>query len=174
MTTPVVKGHPMKILDIVNRVRQNHALEHATMHVLSRRNPYTRLMGRSTLAGFLIYGRIGTQEVADAATEALARMQGGEAYLAVHPRCGTNLAVTSVLAGSAAFGASLGHPRSKLERLPLALTFAMLGAIVAQPLAHQIQERITTTPELGQVYISDVRRQERGEIVVHRVIVGRG
>jgi hypothetical protein len=174
MTTPTEKGHSMKILDIVNRVRQNHALEHATMHVLARRNPYARLMGRSTPSGFLIYGPVGTQEVADATTEALARIQQGEAYLVVHPRCGTNLAVTSVLAGAAAFGASLGRPRSKLERLPLALMLAMLAAIVAQPLAHQVQERITTTPELEQVHISEVRRLERGAIVVHKVIVGRG
>jgi hypothetical protein len=174
MAAPTAKGNPMRILDIVNYVRQNHALEHATMHVLSRRNPFARLMGRSTLSGFLIYGPISTQEVADAATEALARMQQGEAHLAVHPRCGTNLAVTSVLAGTAAFGATLGRPRSRLERLPLALTFAMLAAIVAQPLAHQVQERITTTPELDRAHITEVLRQERGAIIVHKVVVGRG
>jgi hypothetical protein len=161
------------MLDMVNAVRQNHALEHATMHVLSRRNPYSQLMGRSTLSGYLIYGSVSTEDVAGAASEALVRLQQGEAYLAVHPRCGTNLAVTSILAGTAAFGATLGRPRSKLDRLPLALTAATLAAILAQPLAHRVQEHVTTTPEVEGLYIASVARQERGKIIAHKVVVGR-
>lgn len=156
----------------VNAVRQNHALEHATMHVLSRRNPYLRLVGRSALTGFYIYGPLETQEVVEAATEALDRLQQGEAYLAVHPRCGTNLAVTSVMAGTAAFGATLGRPRSKLDRFPLALMAATLAAIAAQPLAHKIQELVTTTPDVEGLHITNVTRQERGKLVVHKVDVG--
>ena len=161
------------MLDILNVIRQNHALEHATMHILSRHNPYARLVGRSTVSGFLIYGTVDTRQVAAATTEALVRLQQGEAYLAVHPRCGTNLAVTSILAGTAAFGATLGRPRSKLDRLPLALTAATLAAIAAQPLAHAIQQYVTTTPELDGVYIADVVLQERGRVVSHKVIVKR-
>ncbi len=164
----------MGILDIANVVRQNHALEHATMHVLSRRNPYVPLRARSTPSGFLIYGRVSTQDVAAAATEALTRLQQGEAHLAVHPRCGTNLAVGSILAGTAAFGATLGHPRSKFERLPLALTLALLASMLAQPVADRVQEHITTTPEVEGVRIADIVRQELGRIVVHKVVVGRG
>jgi Domain of unknown function (DUF6391) len=163
----------MSILDIANRVRQNHALEHATIHVLSRRNPYLRVMGRSTPAGFFIYGAMDTQEVADSAAEALSRLQQGEVHLAIHPRCGTNLAVTGVLAGTAAFGATLGHPRSRFDRLPLAVMAATIGAIAAQPLAHKVQEQITTTPEVGGVYIESVTRQERGTMIVHRIAIGR-
>jgi hypothetical protein len=163
----------MKISDIPNSIRQNHALEHATMHVLTRRNPYTRLAGRSTHSGFLIYGPVSTEEVAAATAEALSRLQRGEAHLAVHPRCGTNLAVTSILAGTAAFSATLGRPRSKLDRLPLALTFATIAAIVAQPLAHQVQERLTTSPEVNGLHIAGIARRERGSIVVHKVVVGR-
>ena len=161
------------MLDILTVIRQNHALEHATMHILSRHNPYARLVGRSTVSGFLIYGTVDTRQVAAATTEALVRLQQGEAYLAVHPRCGTNLAVTSILAGTAAFGATLGRPRSKLDRLPLALTAATLAAIAAQPLAHAIQQYVTTTPELDGVYIADVVLQERGRVVSHKVIVER-
>jgi hypothetical protein len=161
------------MLDIVNTTRQNHALEHATMHVLSQRNPYLRLVGRSTPSGFFIYGPLDTQEVANAATEALLRLQQGEAHLAIHPRCGTNLVVTSVLAGTAAFGATLGRPRSRLDRLPLALMAATLAAIVAQPLALKIQEQITTSAEVEGLYIAEVTRQEKGRLVVHKVAIGR-
>jgi hypothetical protein len=163
----------MSILSFANMVRQNHALEHATIHVLSRRNPYLRVMGRSTPAGFFIYGATDTQEVADSAAEALSRLQQGEAHLAVHPRCGTNLAVTGVLAGTAAFSATLGHPRSKLDRLPLAIMAATIGAIVAQPLAHKVQEQITTTPEVEGVYIEGVTRHEQGKMIFHEITTGR-
>jgi hypothetical protein len=163
----------MHLLDSANAVRQNHALEHATIHVLSRRQPYTRIVGRSSFAGFFIYGSLATEVVASAASEALARLQQGEAHLAVHPRCGTNLAVTSILAGTAAFGATLGHPRSKLDRLPLALMAATVAAIIAQPLAHRIQEEITTTPEVDGLFIASITRQERGSLIAHKVVVGR-
>src|SRR5512139_1244811 len=105
----------MNILELTKAVRQNHALEHATMHILTWRHPYTRLMGRSSPSGFYIYGPVTTEAVADAA---------GEAHLAVHPRCGTNLVVTSTLVGTAAFVATLGRPRNKLDRLPVALMAA--------------------------------------------------
>ncbi len=163
----------MNIVDLANTVRQNHALEHATIHVLSWRNPQVRIVGRSTPSGFLIYGPLDTQEVAGAASEALARLQQGEAQLAVHPRCGTNLAVTSLLAGTAAFGATLGRPRSKIDRLPLALMAATAATLIAQPLAYRIQEFVTTTPEVEDVYIANVIRREHGKLVVHKVETGR-
>ena len=93
----------MNIVNLAQLVRQHHAVEHATIHVLTWRHPYARIVGRSTHTGCLIYGHLPTAEVADAAAEALARLQRGEAHLAVHPRCGTNLVVTSVMAGTAAF-----------------------------------------------------------------------
>jgi hypothetical protein len=164
----------MNPLDLVNLIRQNHSLEHATMHILSWHNPYLQAAGRTTSAGFYIYGQVDTQLVANAATEALVRLQQGESHLAVHPRCGTNLAVTAILAGTAAFGVTLGRRRSRLDQLPMALTAAMLAAVAAQPLAHIIQERVTTTPELDGVTIRDVQRHERGVLVIHKVLVGRG
>ncbi|MCL7453636.1 MAG: DUF6391 domain-containing protein [Anaerolineae bacterium] len=163
----------MKIADIVFATRQNHALEHATMHMLTRRNPYVRLAGRSTPSGFYIYGPLDTQEVAAAASEALARLEQGEAHLAVHPRCGTNLVVTSVLAGTAAYTATMGRPRSRIDRLPLALFGATLAAIVAQPLAHRVQEAVTTTPEVEGLYIKSVTREQRGKLTLHKVVIGR-
>ena len=163
----------MSILGFVHSARQNHALEHATVHVLSRANPYVRIMGRSTDSGFFIYGGVSTQELAKAATEALARLQQGENHLAIHPRCGTNIAVTGLLSGLAAFGATLGRPRSRWERLPIALTAATVAAIFAQPLAQMAQERVTTSTDVEGLYIANITRQERASYVVHKVTVGR-
>ncbi|MBE9507029.1 MAG: hypothetical protein IMY86_03185, partial [Chloroflexi bacterium] len=47
----------------VSRVRRNHALEHATMHVLSERYRNLRLVGRSSLWGFYIYGNVPTEDL---------------------------------------------------------------------------------------------------------------
>ena len=163
----------MSIQGFVHSARQNHALEHATVHILSRANPYVRIMGRSTNSGFFIYGGVSTQELAKAATEALARLQQGESHLAIHPRCGTNIAVTGLLSGLAAFGATLGRPRSRWERLPMALTAATVAAIAAQPRAQMAQERVTTSTDVEGLYIANITRQERASYVVHKVAVGR-
>ena len=165
----------MNLLDSTNRIRQNHAVEHATIHVLSSRYPHQQLMGRSSLlSGFVIYGSLPTEEVASAAQEALARLQGGEEQLAVHPWCGTNLAVTGVLAGLAAFATTLGRPRSRWDRLPLALIAATIAAIVARPLALTVQERVTTTPKVQGLQVGKVSRQGLGELVAHKVTLQRG
>ena len=79
-------------MPVVARVRRNHALEHATIHVLSQHDRTLRLVGRSSPSGFHIYGQVDTQVLASAVSEALVRLQSGEVELAVHPRCGTNLA----------------------------------------------------------------------------------
>ncbi len=164
----------MNLVKILQSVRQNHAMEHATIHVLSSRYPYARMAGRSTTSGFFIYGSVPTQMVANAASEALARLQQGESHLAVHPRCGTYLAVTSLAAGTAAFAASQGQHRSKLDRLPLALVAATMASVIAQPLAARVQEDITTTPDLDGVFVEGVTRQEHGKYVAHKVTLGRG
>jgi hypothetical protein len=160
--------------ELIFSIRQNHALEHATIHILSRRNPGIRLAGRSSPSGFSIYGAVATEDVAGAAAEALMRLQRGEANLAIHPNCGTNVVVTGLLVGSAGFAAGVGRSRSRWERLPLALLAATLAAIVAQPLAHLTQQRITTTPAQDGVRLAGIRRQVQGGLVVHRLRVEHG
>ena len=162
----------MSILDLAQRVRQNHALEHATIHVLSARFPYVSLMGRSGATGFWIYGPLPTEEVERAAKDALARLQRGDSHLAVHPRCGTNLAVTGVMAGTAAFSATLGRSRSKLERLPLVLIAATVAALLARPAADRIQELVTTSPDVDDVSLGPVRSHQRGNLVLHKIATG--
>jgi hypothetical protein len=91
----------MALLDMpfVAALRRNHALEHATMHILGQRQPYLNAVARTALDGFYVYGMVDTRALADTASEGLARLQAGETDLAVHPRCGTNLAVAGLLAG---------------------------------------------------------------------------
>ena len=163
----------MNILEtpVIARMRRNHALEHATIHILTQRNPYLRLVGRTGLRGFYLYGEVETEEVASAASEALARLQAGERYLAIHPRCGTNLATAGVLAGLASFIALSERRKSRLAQLPQVLLAATAAVIVAQPLGLALQEYVTTSTDLKGVTIEGVRRQVRGNVTVHEVIV---
>jgi hypothetical protein len=67
----------------------------------------------------------------------------------------------------------LGRPRSKIDRLPLALMAATAATLIAQPLAYRVQEYVTTTPEVEDLYIASVTRQEHGKLIVHKVETGR-
>jgi hypothetical protein len=166
----------MSILEIplVAQVRRNHALEHATIHILTERNPRRHLMGRTTGCGFHLLGEVETKEVADAVSEALARLQRGEHSLAIHTRCGTNLATAGVLAGLSSFVAMLpaeatGHSKSRLARLPQIILAATIAVIAAQPLGLAVQRYVTTLPEVEGMTVEEITRQRRGQVLVHHV-----
>src|SRR5260370_39939288 len=72
------------------RIRQNHALEHATITILSGMVPDLRVSARSSSSGFIILGDVDLGLLRRALDEALRRLQAGEAELAIHPNCGTN------------------------------------------------------------------------------------
>jgi hypothetical protein len=160
-----------KILKLLHRIRQIHALEHATIHILSWRYPQTRIVGRSTDSGFYIYGDVETEALAAAASEALARLQRGEKELAIHPQCGTNLATAGVLAGLSAFLALVGRPRKRWTRLPEAITLATLAVLLSQPLGLLVQRYITTSPQVSDITIKEIKRFDLGTVRVHKVEV---
>lgn len=164
----------------ISRVRRNHALEHATMTVLGERERDLRLVGRSSLWGFYIYGDVSTEGLLAAAQEGLSRLRAGQRQMAVHPNCGTNLAVAGVLAGVGAFlalgGLFTGNRSQKkpaflerLSRLPLACTAATVGIMLAQPLGPIIQARVTTQADVGDLRIVSVTREDKAGLVVHHV-----
>jgi len=159
-------------LPVVDRVRRNHALEHATIHVLSAQKRELRLVGRSTPFGFVLYGDLPTESVAQAAEEALQRLRAGQRELAVHPTCGTNFVAGGLLAGIGAFAVLTPRRRNLgewLGRLPLVLLATILGLILGQRLGAALQAQVTTNPHLGDLRIVDVRREERGPLVLHHV-----
>ena len=164
----------MSILEIplVAKIRRNHALEHATIHVLTQHNPRQHLMGRTTARGFYILGEVEMEEVAAAVSEALVRLQRGEHSLAVHPRCGTNLATAGVLAGLFSFVAMSGRPKSRLAKLPQILLATTIAVIAAQSLGPAVQKYVTTLPEVEGVVIKEITRLQRGQAVIHRVDLG--
>lgn len=161
-------------MSIIQRIRCNHATEHATIHVLTSRIPNLTVAGRADHKGFLLYGNVPTEAVRTAAQEALNRLKVGESQLAVHPRCGTNLAVAGVLAGLSSLVATAGRPRSMLDRLPRMLLATTLAVLAAQPIGPIIQEKVTTSPNLDGVRITDISRKKLGKMTVHRILLEGG
>lgn len=158
----------------LRRVRRNHALEHATIHVLvQRRRPHKRLMvaGRSTDRGFFVYGAVDTAELHTAVNEALARLRSGEHTLAVHPNCGTSLLTSAVLTSAATFAVFAGARRlsEQFNRLPMAVFFATAALILSQPLGLSLQRTVTTEADMGDLKVVEVRRLMDAPIMVHWV-----
>jgi hypothetical protein len=159
-------------LSLFTRLRRNHALEHATIHVLTEKYRPLNVVGRSTFGGFYLYGNLTTIAVVEAAGEALARLRAGEHHLAVHPHCGTNLVTAGSLAGLAAFAVLGNSKKRRLDLLPSALVAATAALLVAQPLGPLLQAHLTTCADPSDLTIKDVQRQERGNVVIHLVKTG--
>jgi plasmid stabilization system protein ParE len=158
---------------LVSRIRRNHGLEHATIHLLSARFPRSVFVGRSDVGGFYLLADVPAEAVAQAAQQALERLRTGDDRLAIHPNCGTNLLTASLLAGTAAYAALAGASsrgwRERLERLPVAILASLLGLILAQPLGYQLQRRVTTQADPRGLEIHSVHTWSRGVTRLHRV-----
>lgn len=137
-------------------VRQNHALEHATIVLLSKRHPEVRFSGVSFATGFFVFGDVPTDDVRLCADQALARLRGSEPELAIHERCGTNLAVAGMLTGLSAMSvARLRKPYNTFNNVVLASTAAL---VVARPLGLLVQKYVTTRTPGPTMSVSRVRR----------------
>ena len=150
----------MKLDDILfsRRIRQNHALEHATITILSRLIPTLSVSARSSSEGFIIFGDVDLGLLRQALDEALHRLQAGEAELAIHPNCGTNLAVGVSLI---TIGTLLGMASSQTRtRVTTAAFSSLAGWMAARPLGEYVQRHFTTLPDLTGVRVTEIKRRK--------------
>jgi hypothetical protein len=157
---------------LTQRVRQHHAIEHATLTLLSQRQPDTQAVARSDAQGFMVYGDVETSALQRVAQEALTRLQAGETKLAVHANCGTNLVTAGALSGLAALLVGAGRNRSFWERLPGAVLGATAALVLAGPAGLWMQANVTTTPRVDGLRIDSVSRMDGGPVIRHRVRIG--
>lgn len=156
----------------VSRLRRNHGLEHATLHILSEKYPRLSMAGHSDLGGFWILGDVDLDEVTSAVDEALQRMQSGEHNLSIHPNCGTNYVATGLLAGTAAWLGMMGSGRGvrdKVERLPMVVGLATLALMFGQPLGMALQSRVTTSGKPENLRVNRITATQRGKVRAYRV-----
>jgi hypothetical protein len=155
---------------ILDRVRRNHALEHATINVLTQRHKGFSAQGNSTPWGFHlnIYGPMDEEKVAAAVDEAYDRLQKGEAGLALHPSCGTVLLTTATMAALAA-QVTFGLERRRQNRphfdlpvllgaMPMAILSVTVALISSRPVGMSVQRRFTVDPHLGDLQVTSVRK----------------
>jgi hypothetical protein len=158
---------------IIRRIRQNHAVEHATITVLmARARDVTLAAGRSNQRGFYIYGQVKTAALEAAAAEALARLQAGESGLAIHPNCGTNLVASGTLAGLAVMTTTALARRQRtsvLDRIPLGILAATAGIVAGRPLGFRLQRSVTTLADVGDLRLGPITRRQIGRFVQHFV-----
>ncbi len=150
----------MKAEDILfgRRVRQNHALEHATITILSRMIPDLSVSARSSSRGFIIFGDVDLGMLRRALDEALYRLQHGEPELAIHPNCGTNLAVGVTLM---TLGTLLGTTSDKTRtRVTSAAASSVAGLMAARPVGQWVQKHVTTLPDLRGVRVTEIFRRQ--------------
>ncbi len=162
------------LLDIpfIRRVRRNHGLEHATIHLLSDKVSNLKMVGRSDSRGFWLWGEVPTDDVAACVNSALARMRAGEHSLAIHPNCGTNLVTTALLGAALTMVALMGSERErggKVARVPLIVLGLLAALVFGQPMGRKIQEYITTLGDPSDLKIISIRHIERLGMTAHRI-----
>lgn len=155
---------------VLGRIRRNHGLEHATIHMLSERHKNFSAQGNSNHRGFNlnIYGDVSEDDVRAAVEEAHQRMKGGEHHLAVHPNCGTVLLTTAAmgaLASQTAFGLEQRRQGRRtmdmnvfFNGLPGAILAGVLSLILSRPVGMALQEKLTTDGDLGDLEVISVKR----------------
>ena len=157
----------------VSRIRRNHGLEHATLHVLAEKHPRLSLAGHSDAEGFWLIGDVPTETLEKAVAVALSRLQAGEAELAIHPNCGTNFVTSGFIAGMAAWLGMLGAGkslRSKLERIPMVISLTTMALFFAQPVGLMLQARVTTSGQPGNLRVTKISQTRQGRFPAHRIL----
>ncbi len=139
-------------------LRQVHALEHATVWILSESKVYHAstktstniqvdnelLSGLSTDCGFYLHGEVKISDLRRAVTLAQHRLTSGEWDLALHPRCGTNASVAVLLTAGLAISSYLLLKRGPIEQL-LGLGLAAATAAELAPDIGALAQRYLTT-----------------------------
>ena len=153
--------------ELLQRTRQHHAIEHATLHVLTGCHPGKRLTGYSDPLGFTILGELDEQSIRRGVGDALLRLQAGEHSLALHPNCGTNLVTSAVLVALVA--TIMGRKQQALERFVTTLIAVLPVILFAKTVGFYLQG-YTTSNEVGDRWVAEIRPVLLAGMRAHRVL----
>jgi len=157
---------------LISRTRRNHGLEHATLNLLAKTHPGKPFAGHSDGGGFWILGDIPTEILSSTVSEALRKLNAGQANLAIHKNCGTNLLVSGFAAGLAGAAGMIGvgkRPRDKFERIPAITLLGVLALIATRPLGPIVQKKVTTSGIPGSLKISSISKHSLNGTPAHRI-----
>ena len=145
-------------VQVLSHIRKNHAMEHATIHVLTKSKPGVSFAGYSFVKGFWIYGKTELQDIQRAAEIAHARLKNGEKSLAVHPNCGTNIAMTGLCTALTSMLALKMErdDESDFSRFSALTSAGLVGALLGRPLGPYMQKHITTDANVSNLTIVSI------------------
>lgn len=159
-------------LSILQRVRRNHAIEHAAMHLLGRTLQGPKLAARSDWRGITFYGDVDTRVLQSALEGGMLALNSGHRALAVHPRCGSMISASMLLAMLAGW-----LVQSDLKRKPmpgrglLSITGVTGAMLLAQPLGYAMQKHVLTDPDASHAHLVSIRSSQRGALTMHRITI---
>ena len=147
---------PWQIIEIASdkRVRQNHALEHATVNVIEESFGPQKISGLAAKNGFTLMGDLPPSDIIlNAAYIALERLKRGEKNLAIHPRCGTSIAAANFIF-SVSFIVLLLYT-GYLSIFSVILAF-IISHIFGKPFGKILQKYFTTSADVKDVEITGI------------------
>lgn len=155
-----ITGLPWQIYRIATdpKLRRNHALEHATLNVLTERHGQPQINGVAVQAGFIVRGLVNPKRVIAAAVEGLERLRAGETALAYHPRCGTSLGTADLLTWLILVVLLALTGRLTWIGLGAGLALAVFGGPV---LGRWVQRHLTTSVDLSRTAVAGMTVQAR-------------
>lgn len=153
--------------ELLQRTRQHHAIEHATLHMLAVRHPSKRFTGYSDPLGFTIAGDVDEQSIRRAVGDALLRLQAGEHHLALHPNCGTNLVTSAALVALVA--TITGRKRQAAERFVTTLIAVLPVILFAKTIGFRLQG-YTTSTEVADRWVAEIHPVLFVGVRAHRVL----
>ena len=127
-------------LNVIAHIRKNHAMEHATIHLLTQALPNVSFGGWSFVKGFWILGKAELQDVQKAAEMAYARLNNG--------LCTAGAAMITTL--------GTDEDEDRITKFSAFLTAGMIGALAGRPLGPKVQEKITTDSDVSSLSIVSI------------------
>ncbi len=162
-------------IPLIDDVRRNHAIEHATVTLLLERGVSAPMGGYSIPQGFIVWSRAPWQDVSLSAQNALDLLKAGNPDLAISPYCGTNI-VTYALVGALAARIFSGRKKGFWAALRGGVAALVAAALLGRPLGRLLQRHFTTLPDVAEVEFTEVRQLLRSPVSVVwvRTTSGRG
>ena len=141
---------------LMESVRRNHAIEHATVTLMLERGVPAPMGGYSIGPGFVIWSRGSIDDVALAARDALDLLKAGNSELAISPYCGTNI-VTFALVGALAAKLFSGRKKTFWSAVRGSVAAIIAAMLLGRPLGRLLQRHCTTLPHVEGVELVEIR-----------------
>lgn len=149
-------------------LRKNHAIEHATIHVLEQSAGHRlNVSGLSREDGFYITGIQNPEMVEQAAVKGLSLLKQGHCQLAIHRRCGTDVAIANLISSLVFLVLLFSTGTFSLWTIIIAL---LLSNLMSPYLGEVVQKYFTTSCDVNNMEIEgleyEIGRQEADSILL--------